>query len=54
MRYKKVIDDFRSYGPTKKFKYRIAYHIDADSVFIIAVYYAGSADPLYWIDRFLD
>jgi plasmid stabilization system protein ParE len=52
--YRRILDQFRSYGPTKKFKYRIAYLIRPESIFVVAVYYSGAADPLYWSDRYLD
>ena len=54
LRYRKILDQFRSYGPTKKFKYRIPYLIRPESFFVVAVYYSGAADPLYWMDRYLD
>jgi plasmid stabilization system protein ParE len=42
---------YRSYGPTKKEKYRIAY-LEADNeIVVVAIYYSGLADPLYWLDR---
>jgi plasmid stabilization system protein ParE len=53
-RYRRILDQFRSYGPTKKFKYRIAYLMRPESIFVVAVYYSGAADPLYWTDRYLD
>ena len=42
---------FRSYGPTKKEKYRIAYDEMKDEVVVIAIYYSGLPDPLYWLER---
>ena len=42
---------FRSYGPTKMERYRIAYFETDDEIIIVAVYYSGSADPLYWVER---
>jgi plasmid stabilization system protein ParE len=42
---------FRSYGPTRKEKYRIAYVETADEIIVIAIYYSGSADPTYWANR---
>jgi plasmid stabilization system protein ParE len=42
---------YRSYGPTKKEKYGIAYLETDDEIIIVAVFYSGSPDPLYWIER---
>ncbi len=42
---------FRSYGPTKKEKYRIAYIESETEIIVLAIYYSGSHNPLYWIDR---
>ena len=42
---------FRSYGPTKMGRYRIAYFETDDEIIIVSVYYSGSADPLYWVER---
>ncbi len=44
---------FRSYGPTRKHGYRIAYVETVDEVIIVAIYYSGAADPLYWVGRSL-
>ncbi len=44
---------FRSYGPTKRHGFRIAYVETADEVIIVAIYYGGAADPLYWVGRSL-
>jgi|SRR5580658_2331750 plasmid stabilization system protein ParE len=43
--------DFRSYGPTRKEKYRIAYVETAHEIIVIAIYYGGAPDPLYWVER---
>jgi hypothetical protein len=42
---------FRSYGPTKKDKYRIAYIEIENTITIVAIYYSGLPDPLYWEGR---
>lgn len=42
---------FRSYGPTKKEKYRIGYIEKNDEIVVLAIYYSGSPDPLYWVER---
>ena len=42
---------YRSYGPTKKEKYRIAYLETDDEIIVVAVYYSGSPDPLFWVER---
>ena len=42
---------FRSYGPTKKEKYRIAYVETDNEIVVLAIYYSGLADPLYWVRR---
>ncbi len=45
------IEGYRSYGPTKKEKYRVNYIETDDEIIIVAVYYTGLGDPLYWIGR---
>jgi len=50
-RWKKILDNIHSYGPTKKFKWRIVYIELAQEIFVIAAYYSGEEDPLYWIER---
>ena len=42
---------FRSYGPTRKEKYRIGYIETNDQIVVLAIYYSGSRDPLYWVGR---
>jgi plasmid stabilization system protein ParE len=41
----------RTYGPTKKFRYRIGYIEEEHFICILAYYYSGSEDPLSWTDR---
>ena len=50
-RWKKIIENIHSFGPTKKFKWRIVYIENAEKIYIIAAYYSGEQDPLYWIER---
>jgi len=50
-RWKKILENIRSYGPTRKFKWRIVYVEQAREIFVIAAYYSGAEDPLYWIER---
>jgi plasmid stabilization system protein ParE len=50
-RWKKILADVRAYGPTRKFKWRIAYLERSRDVFVIAAYYGGVEDPIYWIER---
>jgi len=50
-RWKRILENIHSYGPTKKFKWRIVYIEQAQEIFIIAAYYSGVEDPLYWIER---
>lgn len=50
-RWKRILHDIHSYGPTKKFKWRIVYLERPQEVFVIAAYYSGVEDPLYWIER---
>jgi len=45
------IQGYRSYGPTKKEKYRVNYIETTDEIIIIAVYFTGLGDPYYWIGR---
>ncbi len=45
------IEGYRSYGPTKKEKYRVSYIETDDEIIVVAVYYTGLADPYYWIGR---
>lgn len=42
---------YRSYGPTKSEKYRIAYLETDDEIIVVAIYYSGSPDPFYWVER---
>ncbi len=49
--WKRILEDIHSYGPTKKFKWRVVYVDQPQSVFVIAAYYSGVEDPLYWIER---
>ncbi len=49
--WKRILETIHSYGPTKKFKWRIVYMERARDVFIIAAYHSGLEDPLYWIER---
>jgi hypothetical protein len=42
---------YRSYGPTKREKYRIAYVEIENRIVVLAVYYSGIANPLYWEGR---
>ena len=44
----------RTYGPTKKFGYRIGYIEEEHFIYILAYYYSGSEDPLSWTDRASD
>jgi len=44
---------YRSYGPTRRHGFRIAYVETADEVIIVAIYYGGAPDPLYWVGRSL-
>ncbi len=41
----------RTYGPTRKFLYRIGYIEEEYFVYILAFYYSGEADPLDWTNR---
>jgi len=41
----------RTYGPTKKFLYRIGYIEEERFIYILAFYYSGEADPLDWTSR---
>ena len=50
-RWKRILGNIHSYGPTKKFKWRIVYVEQAGTVFVIAAYFSGAEDPLYWIER---
>jgi len=50
-RWKRILENIHSFGPTKKFKWRIVYVENAKEVFVIAAYYSGVEDPLYWIER---
>jgi len=50
-RWKRILENIHSYGPTKKFKWRIVYIEQAQEIFVIAAYYSGVEDPLYWIER---
>jgi hypothetical protein len=45
-RWKRILENIQSYGPTKKFKWRIVYVEQAQEIFI-----SGAEDPLYWIER---
>jgi plasmid stabilization system protein ParE len=47
----KIIGSYRSYGPTRKEKYRISYVETTSEIIIVAVYYSGVCDPLYWLGR---
>lgn len=47
----KLIGTYRSYGPTRKGKYRISYIETPAEIVIVAVYYSGVTDPLYWLGR---
>jgi hypothetical protein len=49
-RWKRILDNVHSYGPTKKL-WRIVYVEEARQVFVISAYYSGAEDPLYWIER---
>jgi hypothetical protein len=49
--WKRILENIHSYGPTKKFKWRIVYVELPDNIFVIAAYYSGAEDPLYWIER---
>jgi hypothetical protein len=53
-RWKKILENVRSYGPTRTFKWRIVYTEQALEVFVIAAYYGGIEDPLYWLERLAD
>ena len=53
-RWKKIVENVQSYGPTKKFKWRIIYVDLPREVFVIAAYYGGVEDPLYWLERLAD
>lgn len=44
----------RTYGPTKKFLYRIGYIEEEHFIYILAFYYNGEADPLDWTSRIDD
>lgn len=50
-RWKRILQNIHSYGPTKKFKWRIVYVEQAQEIFVIAAYYSGVEDPLYWVER---
>jgi hypothetical protein len=50
-RWKRILDNIHSYGSTKKFKWRIVYVEQVQDIFVIAAYYSGVEDPLYWIER---
>ncbi len=47
----KLIGTYRSYGPTRKEKYRISYVETPAEIIIVAIYYSGVTDPLYWLGR---
>jgi hypothetical protein len=49
--WKRVLGIIHSYGPTRKFKWRIIYMEMPSEIFVIAAYYSGAEDPLYWIER---
>jgi ParE toxin of type II toxin-antitoxin system, parDE len=49
--WKRILENIHSYGPTKKFKWRIVYIEQPRDVFVIAAYFSGEEDPLYWIER---
>ena len=53
-RWKRVLENVHSYGPTRKFKWRIVYVNLPDEVLVIAAYYGGAEDPLYWLERLAD
>ena len=42
---------FRSYGPTKIENYRIAYLETESEITVLAIYFSGLPDPLYWLER---
>ncbi|HEV3271551.1 MAG TPA: hypothetical protein VGZ93_05160 [Candidatus Methylacidiphilales bacterium] len=44
----------RTYGPTKKFNYRVGYIEEESSIYILSYYYGGDKDPLSWMDRSRD
>ena len=50
-RWKRILENIHSYGRTKKFKWRIVYVERVQEIFVIAAYYSGMEDPLYWIER---
>jgi hypothetical protein len=50
-RWKRILQDIHAYGPTKRFKWRVVYVERAEDVFILAAYYSGVEDPLFWIER---
>jgi hypothetical protein len=50
-RWKKILENIHSYGPTRKFKWRIVYLERAREIFVLAAYFSGEEDPLYWIER---
>ena len=47
----RFIEGYRSYGPTKKEKYRVNYIETNDEIIVVAVYYTDLPDPYYWIGR---
>jgi hypothetical protein len=46
-----VVPGLRAWRPTKKYQWRIGYTERIDDIVILAAYYSGAEDPLYWIDR---
>jgi hypothetical protein len=48
-----VVPGLRAWRPTKKYQWRIGYTVRKDDIVILAAYYSGAEDPLYWIDRVL-
>jgi hypothetical protein len=43
-----------TFGPTRKFGYRIGYTEEEHFIYILAYYYSGAEEPLSWTDRIND
>lgn len=46
-----VAPGLRAWRPTKKYQWRIGYTVRKYDIVVLAAYYSGAEDPLYWIDR---